>query len=90
MTIEEAPTFESLGLIPELSQACIDLKYTAPTEIQAQAIPHALAGKDIIGLAQTGSGKTAAFVLPILQALMNTEIAASSKVGFACVLAPTR
>lgn len=66
----EAPenkTFEDLGLIPQLCEACESLKYTKPTPIQAQAIPLALQGRDIIGLAETGSGKTAAFALPILQ-----------------------
>ena len=60
-------TFEELGLIPQLCEACESLKYTKPTPIQAQSIPLALQGRDIIGLAETGSGKTAAFVLPILQ-----------------------
>ncbi|THG14174.1 hypothetical protein TEA_020267 [Camellia sinensis var. sinensis] len=56
-----------------------------PSKIQAEAIPHALEGKDLIGLAQTGSGKTGAFALPILQALLETPQA-----FFACVLSPTR
>lgn len=59
--------------------------FTKATDIQSQAIPHALEGKDIIGLAQTGSGKTAAFSLPILQALMDKPQSL-----FACILAPTR
>jgi ATP-dependent RNA helicase DDX47/RRP3 len=85
-TLDSAPaTFESLGIIPELCQACEKLKYTNPTPIQAAAIPEALAGRDIIGLAETGSGKTAAFALPILQALMATPTPL-----FACVLSPTR
>jgi len=78
-------TFESLGVIPELCAACKSLNYNSPTPIQAAAIPEALAGRDIIGLAETGSGKTAAFAIPILQALMATP----SRL-FACVLAPTR
>jgi superfamily II DNA/RNA helicase len=84
---EEPPqaTFESLGIIPELCTACTLLKYTHPTPIQAASIPEALTGRDIIGLAETGSGKTAAFALPILQALMSMPSPL-----FACILVPTR
>lgn len=81
----ESPTFRSLGLHDHLIQALEKLNYKAPTEIQAQCIPHALQGKDIIGLASTGSGKTAAFALPILQKLWDNPQGL-----FACVLAPTR
>ncbi len=59
-------SFDSLELIPPILQAVVDSGYTTPTEIQVQSIPHLLAGKDIIGQAQTGTGKTAAFALPIL------------------------
>ena len=59
--------FEELKLAPELLAALITCGYTEPTPIQAQAIPHLLAGRDLIGSAQTGTGKTAAFVLPALQ-----------------------
>lgn len=82
---KEPATFESLGLIPQICEACSLLKFKAPTGIQAETIPYALQGKDIIGLAQTGSGKTAAFALPILQALYDNP-----QPLFACVLAPTR
>ncbi|CAG8775101.1 16451_t:CDS:2, partial [Cetraspora pellucida] len=78
-------TFKSLGIIEPLCQACEQLKYKVPTEIQTEAIPWALQGRDIIGLAQTGSGKTAAFALPILQALWEAPQGL-----FSCVLAPTR
>lgn len=61
--------FASLGLSSSVLQAIVDLGYKEPTPIQAQAIPVALSGKDIIGSAQTGTGKTAAFALPILQHL---------------------
>jgi ATP-dependent RNA helicase DDX47/RRP3 len=68
-----------------LCEACEELKYTAPTPIQAEAIPLALQGRDLIGLAETGSGKTAAFALPILQALLDKP-----QPMFGLVLAPTR
>ena len=60
-------TFKELGVIDSLCEACTNLGYKAPTPIQREAIPVALQGHDLIGLAETGSGKTAAFVLPILQ-----------------------
>ena len=86
--IEDSPeasqTFESLGLIKPLLEAVQQLKFTAPTDIQAQCIPSALQGRDIIGVASTGSGKTAAFALPILQKLWDEPQGL-----FACVLAPT-
>ncbi|MFC1690754.1 DEAD/DEAH box helicase [Nanoarchaeota archaeon] len=60
-------TFKELNLIPELNQALAKQNYTIPTPIQLKAIPGLLRGKDLIGIAQTGTGKTAAFILPILQ-----------------------
>lgn len=81
----EIPTFKSLGLIDPLLEALKQMKFTEPTEIQAQVLPHALSGSDIIGVASTGSGKTAAFALPILQKLWEDP-----KGLFACILAPTR
>ncbi|OLY84711.1 ATP-dependent rRNA helicase rrp3 [Smittium mucronatum] len=84
--VEETPkTFAQLGVMEQLCEACEKVGYKAPTQIQAVSIPWALQGRDIIGLAQTGSGKTAAFAIPILQALWD----APSPL-FACVLAPTR
>lgn len=82
---ESFTSFSQLDLIPELLESCQQMKFNKPTPIQAKAIPHGLAGKDIIGLAQTGSGKTAAFTIPILQALWEQQ-----SPYFACVLAPTR
>ncbi|SCV02811.1 LAMI_0H03180g1_1 [Lachancea mirantina] len=78
-------SFSDLNLVPELIEACENLKYAKPTPIQAKAIPPALEGSDIIGLAQTGSGKTAAFAIPILNKLWHEQ-----QPYFACVLAPTR
>ena len=60
-------SFESLGLEPRLLSAVDKMGYTDPTPIQKEAIPHVLAGRDVVGVAQTGTGKTAAFVLPMLQ-----------------------
>lgn len=67
-TVEAAKkTFKDLGVIDSLCEACTALGYEHATPIQAEAIPLALQGRDLIGLAETGSGKTAAFSLPILQ-----------------------
>jgi len=78
-------TFESLGVVSQLREALKALGYKRPTKIQSEAIPVALQGKDIIGLAQTGSGKTAAYAIPILQALLQKPQGL-----FACVVVPTR
>lgn len=83
--VKPRATFESLGLIPQICEACSLLNFKFPSDIQAETIPYALQGKDIIGLAQTGSGKTAAFALPVIQALYNDPAP-----FFCCVLAPTR
>jgi ATP-dependent RNA helicase DDX47/RRP3 len=80
-------SFSELGIIDALSESCASLGYKKPTAIQAESIPIALQGRDIIGLAETGSGKTAAFALPILQALMESSTSPSL---FGLVLAPTR
>ena len=65
--------FSDLGLIPPLAAAVAAEGYTEPTPIQARAIPYVLAGRDLLGLAQTGTGKTAAFALPILQRLTDSD-----------------
>jgi ATP-dependent RNA helicase RhlE len=82
-------SFEQLGLIAPLLKALQKEGYTVPTPIQEQAIPPALLGKDILGLAQTGTGKTAAFALPILQ-LLNKEQSKGYKHTRALILTPTR
>jgi ATP-dependent RNA helicase RhlE len=66
-------SFESLGLAPELLRAVADQGYTEPTPVQREAIPLVLAGRDLLAGAQTGTGKTAAFVLPILQRLADSQ-----------------
>ena len=83
-------TFESLGLLPRLVSRLKELGMTTPTPIQMQAIPPALEGRDILGLAQTGTGKTAAFGLPVVQALNRAGDRAAPKTVLALVLAPTR
>src|SRR5436190_21490349 len=67
---EPALSFESLGLSEEVLRAVTDAGYRIPTPIQREAIPLILKGRDVIGLAQTGTGKTAAFTLPIVNLLL--------------------
>ena len=64
-------SFQSFSFHPQINAGISAAGYTNPTPIQNQAIPPILNGRDLLGLAQTGTGKTAAFVLPILQHLMN-------------------
>ncbi|KPI95738.1 PREDICTED: probable ATP-dependent RNA helicase DDX47 [Papilio xuthus] len=82
---EDTVTFKDLGVVDVLCEACQELKWKNPSKIQKEAIPVALQGKDIIGLAETGSGKTGAFALPILQALLENP-----QRYFALILTPTR
>jgi ATP-dependent RNA helicase RhlE len=86
-------SFASLKLMPELQRAVSDEGYTEPTPIQAQAIPAILEGRDIMGCAQTGTGKTAGFTLPLLQLLAphaNTSPSPARHPIRALILAPTR
>lgn len=82
-------TFEELQLAPAIVAAVHELGYTEPTPIQTQAIPLVLAGHDLLGGAQTGTGKTAAFTLPMLQRLSAGSPASAGQVR-ALVLCPTR
>ncbi len=85
--------FDELGLLPELLKAVHEAGYTEPTPIQAQAIPVVLEGKDVMGGAQTGTGKTAGFVLPLLQRLARHASSSPSPARHpvrALILTPTR
>jgi len=82
-------TFESLGLSPYLLKVLAQQKFTEPYPIQEQAIPAILQRKDILGIAQTGSGKTAAYVLPILMNLQN-KVLSKNRLVDVLVLVPTR
>jgi ATP-dependent RNA helicase RhlE len=84
-------SFESLGLLAELNRAVSEKGYSVPTPIQTQAIPIILEGRDIMGGAQTGTGKTAGFTLPLLQRLIATQKAEKGRRPIrALVLTPTR
>jgi ATP-dependent RNA helicase RhlE len=80
-------TFKDLGLLPVLTDKCVAMGYTEPTPIQKQAIPFLLQGRDILACAETGTGKTAAFLLPILNKLIEGPKRPGTKV---LVLSPTR
>jgi superfamily II DNA/RNA helicase len=84
----DGASFAALGLHPQLTEALTALGYEEPTPIQAEAIPHMLAGHDLLGQAATGTGKTAAFALPILQRL--AERAGPRQGPLAVILVPTR
>ena len=87
MTTDDATTFADLGLRPELLAALATLGYEEPTPIQREAIPPLVAGRDLVGQAATGTGKTAAFALPVLQrpACRRKSVAPTS-----LILVPTR
>ena len=82
--------FQDLGIDTELLRALDDAGYTVPTPIQEQAIPAAIAGRDVLGLAQTGTGKTCAFAIPILQKLKNEERLPGFPPIRSLILTPTR
>ena len=83
-------SFESLGLAPALVRALAEIGYATPTSIQLEAIPLALAGHDLLGGAQTGTGKTAAFALPMLHRLSTTAVAGAPRRIRCLILTPTR
>jgi ATP-dependent RNA helicase DDX56/DBP9 len=94
-SVEVAPiprsSFQSFGLDARLLQAVSKERYTKPTTVQAQAIPLILEGKDVLAKSSTGSGKTAAYVLPILQSVLRKKAASSkNKTVSALILVPTR
>ncbi|TFL13071.1 DEAD/DEAH box helicase [Pusillimonas caeni] len=89
----DTPTFSDFGLHPSILQAIAATGYTTPTPIQSQAIPVVIQGRDVMGAAQTGTGKTAAFTLPILHRLMalaNTSASPARHPVRALILTPTR
>jgi len=87
-TLAAPISFEDLGLSAKVQQAIIASGYTTPTPIQAQAIPVAMAGRDVLGIAQTGTGKTASFTLPMISRLESGR--ARARMPRSLILAPTR
>lgn len=85
---EDRPTFDSIGLSEEIVKAVTESGYRHPTPIQEQAIPHVLMGRDMLGCAQTGTGKTASFVLPMLDILTGSR--AKARMPRSLILEPTR
>jgi ATP-dependent RNA helicase RhlE len=83
-------SFSELGLATPIARALTEERYETPTPIQAQTIPHVMAGRDVVGIAQTGTGKTAAFALPILNHLSHHKKRAERKTCRVLVLSPTR
>ncbi len=88
--VPSAEGFDALNLIDPLIKAVRNEKYTQPTPIQSQAIPHLLLGRDLLGCAQTGTGKTAAFALPLLQRIAENRTPLKSKEVRALIVTPTR
>ncbi|MSO68342.1 MAG: DEAD/DEAH box helicase [Pseudolabrys sp.] len=83
-------SFNDFGLVEPITRALVDEKYVTPTPIQTQTIPIVLQGRDVIGIAQTGTGKTAAFALPILHHLHTKRLRPEKKSCRVLVLSPTR
>ncbi|MBU6457176.1 MAG: DEAD/DEAH box helicase, partial [Bradyrhizobium sp.] len=83
-------SFQDFGLADPISRALNEENYLTPTPIQAQTIPIALTGRDVVGIAQTGTGKTAAFALPILHRILQNRIRPQPKACRVLVLSPTR
>jgi ATP-dependent RNA helicase RhlE len=83
-------TFKSLNIIEPILQAIDKAGYTQPTKIQEESIPPLLEGRDLLGCAQTGTGKTAAFAVPILQSIYNKPSTIKDTAPKALILTPTR
>ena len=83
-------SFNDFGLAEPILRALAEEKYVTPTPIQAQTIPLAIEARDVIGIAQTGTGKTASFALPILNHLINKRVRPAQKSCRVLVLSPTR
>jgi ATP-dependent RNA helicase RhlE len=83
-------SFHDFGLAEPIIRALVDEKYAVPTPIQKQTLPVAMTGQDVIGIAQTGTGKTAAFALPILHRLATNRLPHERKSCRVLVLSPTR
>jgi superfamily II DNA/RNA helicase len=83
-------SFQDFGLADPISRALKEENYLTPTPIQAQTIPTALTGRDVVGIAQTGTGKTAAFALPILHRILENRVRPQPKTCRVLVLSPTR
>jgi superfamily II DNA/RNA helicase len=88
-TLTPESTFEQYAISKRTLHALNEAKLTFPTEIQAAAIPHALAGRDVLGAAKTGSGKTLAFVIPMIEKLFRSRWSPEDGLG-AVILTPTR
>ncbi|KAI8975771.1 P-loop containing nucleoside triphosphate hydrolase protein [Mycotypha africana] len=90
-TMTDLESFASFDFDPRLARAVAQLEFTKPTPIQAQGIPLALAGKDILARARTGSGKTAAYALPIIQKILAQKESSDDTASIkALILVPTR
>ena len=83
-------TFKELDLLPEILKAVEEMGYEKPTPIQKRAIPEAIKGRDVLGCAQTGTGKTAAFSIPILQQIHENRPEKGRKPIRSLILTPTR
>ncbi|SUO97328.1 DEAD/DEAH box helicase [Suttonella ornithocola] len=90
MQSENVSSFSNLALHPALQEALVDIGFTQPTPIQQQTLPLTIKGYDVMGIAQTGTGKTATFLLSLMQYLMVNPVHPKAKGPYAIVLAPTR
>ena len=83
-------TFKDLNITESILKAIEEKGYTVPTAIQEKAIPAALAGRDVLGCAQTGTGKTASFAIPIIQQIVQNKTSVKRRGIKALILTPTR